>query len=178
MHNLHIRKNGQIELKVPYFLDWVYLRFLVQTLICSCTKRYPNRKFRLYKELSEVGYQNFVSNLDIVRVIRRLRLHGTALHFLLGKTMRNMTGELAFSKPLMTKRDIIPYAEDPSEITAIEGEPWYYIENLGKEELFKLAFFKKFIQKKTLLVGPETKTAESTFIPVKNKPETPRAQLL
>ena len=35
---------------------------------------------------------------------------------------------------------------DPSEITAIDGEPWYYIENLSKEELFKLAFFKKYIR--------------------------------
>jgi hypothetical protein len=60
----------------------------------------------LYKEVVELGDANFQANLDIVRLIRRTRLHGIGLHFLMKKTLRNLAARLAFSVPLRTSKQL------------------------------------------------------------------------
>jgi len=90
-----------------------------------------NKTAKLYSEIIQLGHDNFIANLDIVRVIRRTRLHGIGLHFLLNKIMRNLSARLAFSVPLRTKEDLERgNLSDPSDANGIKGETFYYIENL------------------------------------------------
>jgi len=124
---LQYRNNGEIEVDVPVWLDWEMLRYRV----CWCVCRDRNKTVKLYEEIIDLGHENFFENLDIVRVIRRTRLHGIGLHFLLDKIMRNLSARLAFSVPLRSKEDLQrSVLSDPSNANEIEGEPFYYIENL------------------------------------------------
>ena len=42
----------------------------------------------------------FVRDLDFVRFVRRSRMHGFGLSFLLGRSERSNSARLAFSRPL------------------------------------------------------------------------------
>lgn len=123
---------------MPVWLDWELLRY--KMFCCFCKRR--NQTVQLYKEVVYLGHKNFLENLDIVRFIRRTQLHSIGLHYLLNKTMRNLSARLAFSRPLS---EALPEKlKDPSDICGLEGEPFYHIANLQPEDNFKFAFFRKF----------------------------------
>jgi len=157
--NLKYRNSGEVEVGVPFWLDWQYCRY---KLTCCCHQR-NNNTMQLYKEIIELGHSNFNMNLDIVRVIRRNRLHAIGLHFLLNKVDRNLSARLAFSMPLRMMEDLERgKLKDPSDANEIEGETFYYIENLQKEDLFKFAFFKRFRRQiSTMLFGKNCKKIHS-----------------
>lgn len=122
------RGTGEIEVGVPMWLDWQYCRYY---LACCCQQRSRNKSMRQYSEIIELGHQNFQMNLDIVRVIRRSRLHAIGLHFLLNKVDRNLSARLAFSTPLRSIEELEEgKLVDPSDVRGIKGETFYYIENL------------------------------------------------
>jgi len=170
---MNYRNNGEVEVNVPAWLDWELLRY--KMFCCFCKRR--NQTVKLYKDIVNLGHKNFMENLDIVRFIRRTRLHGIGLHYLLNKTMRNLTARLAFSVPLQEFPDKV--LTDPSDFHSIKGEPFYYIANLQQEDYFKFAFFLRFKrqiaevmfkqEKKSELKIPETKREERlTFKQKKN----------
>jgi len=64
----------------------------------------------------ELGAVNFLGDFDIIRFVRRKRMHGFGLNFLLNHIVRNNSARLAFSRPLLEKDDLQPGIYDPTDI--------------------------------------------------------------
>ena len=82
-----------------------------------------------------MGEENLTADLDMIRFIRRKRMHGFGLHFMLGNSLRNLSARLAFSRPLSKETLPDAIAGDPTDIKMIEDK-WHYIEHLHKRDLF------------------------------------------
>lgn len=79
-----------------------------------------------------MGLKAFRQDLDVVRFVRRFRMHGFGLHFLMTLAQRNNAATLAFSKPLQPDQnsEVYKQVKYKNDIASIK-DPWYYIENLG-----------------------------------------------
>ena len=86
----------EIRLTFPKFIDLQYLRFALCR--CCCTAR--NQKFALFRTLVEQGAQDFEGDLDIVRLVRRMRSYGIALYYLTSRKERDLISRMAAFKPL------------------------------------------------------------------------------
>ena len=75
-NKLSTRPNGDIEVGVPRYLDWEYMAFKV----CCCCR---SREFTEYNKVVNLGNSNFKLDMDVVRTIRRFRMHGFGLNFIL-----------------------------------------------------------------------------------------------
>jgi hypothetical protein len=62
--------------------------------------------------------------------MRRKRMHGFGLHFLLKKPDRANAARIAFSRPLISNADREENAVDPTEVNSV-GDKWYHIEGLN-----------------------------------------------
>ena len=84
-------------------------------------------------------------SLDIVRFVRRVRMHGFALHLNLNTSLRNNSARLAFSRPLKDLDQIrnIKPGVDPMDISTIT-EKYAYIESLDSRDVFAIGFFKRY----------------------------------
>ena len=90
---LNTRPNGEVEVDVPVWLDWL----IVKEKLCCC---FRNGLFKEYDKALNKAVGTFEADMDLFRFIRRKRMHGFGLHFLLGKSMRAASAILAFSRPL------------------------------------------------------------------------------
>lgn len=74
-----------------------------------------------YKEAIRIGEKSFTQDLDVVRFVRRIRMHGYGLHFLLGPSDRGNAGTLAFSRPLKEANNDAEYeaVKNTNDINAI-----------------------------------------------------------
>jgi hypothetical protein len=87
------RPNLDIEVDVPRLLDW---QLLLNKICCGkCDRAIPS-----YQKVLDLGMDNLTADMDIVQFIRRKRMHGFGLHFLLNKKFRSLSARLAFSRPL------------------------------------------------------------------------------
>ena len=50
---------------------------------------------------------NFKIDMDLIRTIRRKRMHGFGLNFILPKSFRSNSARMAFSRPLREPTDLI-----------------------------------------------------------------------
>jgi hypothetical protein len=82
-NNLLKNTDGTIRVDVPFFLD---LQDLVFFLLPPCCCRKQKMRFAEYSKVVGRGYDDVVADLDIVRIVRRLRMHGVGLIYLLNKT--------------------------------------------------------------------------------------------
>ena len=71
--------NGMLQLGVSFWLSWEYLMY---KCCCFCFLRKRNQ-FKSFLRVVEFGATNVETDMDIVRLLRRLRAHGLGLHFLL-----------------------------------------------------------------------------------------------
>lgn len=67
---------------------------------------------------------NFSSDMDLFRFIRRKRMHGFGLHFILSNSLRSNSARLAFSRPLRDSKFIFDITKDPTNINEIEDK-WF-----------------------------------------------------
>ena len=90
-----MRPNGEVEIDVPYYLEFSQLYHI----LCKCDRK-ASKKYHLYSKIVDMGEDNLKADLDMVRFIRRKRMHGFGLHFILGNSLRNLSARLSFSRPL------------------------------------------------------------------------------
>jgi hypothetical protein len=67
----------------------------------------------------EIGVNSLNADLDLVRTVRRQRMHGFGINFLLGKTSRISIARLAFSKPMREHcyyDDCVKVGADPTDL--------------------------------------------------------------
>jgi hypothetical protein len=122
---MRVRPNGDIEIDVPTKLDWSLLFYF----LCCCRKK----KFRAYRMISELGSQNLVADMDLIRFVRRQRMHGFGIHFGLNKPLRALSARLAFSRPIREDPDEELFLKDTTNLNEIDDK-WYFIENLQKSD--------------------------------------------
>ena len=70
--------NSNLQISIPPYLDLAYLRY--KFACCMASER-----FRKFKKVLHHAHISTSMDLDVVRLVRRLRMHGFALHFLLDK---------------------------------------------------------------------------------------------
>lgn len=87
------KDNGDFILQVPKYLDWEQL-----WSFCCCFIR--NQTYKDYTELVKKGADNYSQGMDIVTFVRRKRMHGYGLLFLLNRRFRDLSAALAERKPL------------------------------------------------------------------------------
>ena len=63
--DLQTRNNGEIEVKIPYYLDWEFLKYKC----CFCRKK--DSEVNNYFDILEEGYNLTMENMDIIGIIRR-----------------------------------------------------------------------------------------------------------
>jgi len=80
MQPSHYRLNAfnEVGLKFPRFIDLEYLKF--KFFSCCCKKK--NDRFQRFHSLVKQGATDFTSELDVVRLVRRMRSYGIALYYL------------------------------------------------------------------------------------------------
>jgi hypothetical protein len=71
-------KTGEIRLDFPRYIDLEYLRYT----ICRCFCMKKNKTFSKYQELVSIASEDFIKDLDLVRMVRRQRLTAISLFFL------------------------------------------------------------------------------------------------
>jgi hypothetical protein len=135
-NKLRTRPSGDVEIAVPFFLD---LETFLYKLTCKHSKSH-----RAYDEALSLGKQNLFNELDVIRYIKRSRMHGIGLNFLLTSSLRTISGRLAFSKPLNPASIV---AQDPTDLNEIP-DPWLYIEDIKFADRLKFAFYKRYLTHK------------------------------
>jgi hypothetical protein len=73
------RPNGDIALGVPRFIG---CELIIYKCLFCCKNAVPGMKE--YEKAIDIGSKSFTQDLDVVRFVRRFRMHGYGLHFLLG----------------------------------------------------------------------------------------------
>ncbi len=89
---------------------------------------------------------NIVQNdMDIIRFLRRKRMQGLALNFLLKRNERYMSAHLAYSRPLRNENDPKSgsKAEGDTDIVDV-GDKFDHLEGLDSRDYFMIAFFKRY----------------------------------
>jgi hypothetical protein len=84
-----------------------------------------------------------MADLDIIQLLRRKRMHGFGLHFMLGRHDRANAARMAFSRPLLSNAERLENQVDPTNSNTI-GDKWYHIEGLNQRDMFMIAFFKRY----------------------------------
>ena len=90
-----------------------------------------------------MGFDNFLTDFDLVNLIRSKRLHGLGLHMLMKKDERNLAAQLAYTKPIVgeycTKKvptymryyDDVSYGTKAPDLCSLPpNDVWYHIENV------------------------------------------------
>jgi hypothetical protein len=104
-----------------------------------------NKQYQAYDTAVELGKKNLEPHLDLVRFIRRIRMHGIGHHFVLGTSLRGLSARMAFSRPLQNI-DMTEMKEiDPTDINQV-SEKFAAIECLTKTDKFAIALFKRYGQ--------------------------------
>jgi hypothetical protein len=75
-------EKGDVYVDVPFLLDWHYFRYML--LYYCCPER--TKRFERYRKLIRTGHDTFEEELDLIRMSKRMRMHGAALYYLLNKT--------------------------------------------------------------------------------------------
>jgi hypothetical protein len=135
------RKNTDLEIDVPRLLDFKLIISIVGCGKCASRAAVPP-----YRKAVKMGYSNFEADMDVIRLIRRKRMHGFGLHILLNKKFRSLTARLAFSRPLKDANDSLRMMRDPTDITEVKDR-WYHIDNLTDRDQFLLALIHRFSEK-------------------------------
>jgi len=73
-----------------------------------------------------MGADSFRNDMDIIRTVRRIRMHGFGLNFLLGTSLREIAARLAITRPLRPVK-----------------EGWYVDDSIGNTSRGKWAFIEK-----------------------------------
>ena len=66
-----------------------------------------SKEFIEYDKIVGLGMSNFKTDMDLIRTIRRKRMHGFGVNFILPKSLRSNSARLAFSRPLREPIDLI-----------------------------------------------------------------------
>jgi len=77
-------------------MDLSYLRY--KWCPCCCSEK--NNDFAESLELVKIGRDEIEADLDLVRLIRRIRATGIALYYLTNKSTRTIVARMAEYKPL------------------------------------------------------------------------------
>jgi len=115
-NKLRVRPSGDVELSVPMFLD---LEHLFYYIFCCC-----NGVHKAYVKALDLGEENLLKEMDVVRYVKRSRMHGIGLNFLLNNKLRKISARIAFSKPLNHESNC--EGEDPTDMHSI-GNLWLHI---------------------------------------------------
>lgn len=81
-------------------------------------------------------------NMDVTKIVRRLRMHGFGLSMILPRYHRQNAGRLAHSR-LVSNDNKLEVVLDITDVNSMKNK-WFYIENLGEKDMFGIAFFRKF----------------------------------
>ena len=79
--NLHLLPDGELGLGQSRFIDLLYLWHTCLYYLSCC--RVDNPLFNKYRKLVKMGSEQYTEELDLVRLVRRLRASGIALYYLL-----------------------------------------------------------------------------------------------
>jgi len=118
---MDVRPSGEIEIGVPFYLDW---KFLKQ----KCCR---DELYHEYDQALKRAQESFDIETDIFRFIRRSRMHGFGLHFTLPKSERNASSILAFSQPLREVEDTFQFKQTHAKK---DEDKWCHVENLRKKD--------------------------------------------
>jgi len=83
-NKLFRKTNDDLVVDVPMWLDWEQALYY----ICCCFRNKCNRAFKEYLEVVELGQEGFKKDMGVARFVRRIRMHGYGLHFLMGPELR------------------------------------------------------------------------------------------
>ena len=84
------RTNGDLEIDIPPRLGVESIKYYV-----CCYFRW--KRFRKWREAVELAEEKISKEMDLLKFIRRTRMHGYALTLLADKATRNTAAMLAFS---------------------------------------------------------------------------------
>lgn len=126
--------SGDRCVRVPEYLDWKLARYK----FCICCFNFRKR-FSLYMKILDLGYENVEGDMDVIRFIRRLRMHGISMNFLQSTSHVYSSAWLAYKRPLR---------KEEKKITNTDNirEKWKDIENLTSEDLFLVGLVKKYCE--------------------------------
>jgi len=98
LRKYHLFKSeaGDVLVDVPRSL----IRDYVAYLVCFCSQ---NKKFAKYKEIVDMGSQTFDQNLDLIFLIKRLKMNAMTCYQRLTAKERKLAAELANYRPLKPK---------------------------------------------------------------------------
>ena len=117
-------------LNFPKFIDLEYLRFV----LCYCCCKAKNDRFIKFRRLVQQGSDEIKADLDIVRVVRRLRSYGIALYYLTNKQQRILISRMAGYKPLRENA-----SKEEQELIS-----WENIHNQNFKDRLQYHFFRRF----------------------------------
>jgi len=133
---MNSRPNGEIELAVPYWLDWALLKYK----LCCCLR---SADFKEYDDSLKRARSQCEIDLDIFRILRRNRMHGFALLMKVNQSLKRSSANLAFSQPLQTEIELKMFEGNTLRNSM---DKWYHIEHIRKKDLFMVALFKRYAQ--------------------------------
>lgn len=81
--------------------------------------------------------------LDVVRQIRRIRMHGIGLHYILKTSERAGAARMSFSRPLREEEEKSGSEEENSDWNEL-NDKWAHIDLIDPREKFKIALFKRY----------------------------------
>jgi len=83
-------------MKFPKFIDLEYLSYIV----CYCCCREKSDRISKLRSLASSTSDEITTELDIVRLVRRLRSYGIALYYLTNQQQKTLISRMAAYKPL------------------------------------------------------------------------------
>ena len=119
---------------VPRCLDWS----LLAQRICQC---FAQTWLKKYKETLETVELDLQRNLDILNMLRRMKMHGFALSVLLDQPSRRFISNASMDKPL----------EYVKEVTNNKPKMlWLQFEQMSRPEKTMIAIFTRYLAIKSL----------------------------
>jgi len=125
-----VLENGEYHIKVSKFLEWESL-LMSCNLFSKCLRK--RTVIPEYLGLLDKGKELHVDSMDIIKFMRRQRMHGIGLLFSMSRRYRIAASNRAMRKPL----------KDGLEIFRAEDK-WEQIEDITRRDIFMVALHKKF----------------------------------
>jgi len=120
---------GEIQTQV---VDTLSIKIIMQEVCryfcCRCRKN----AFSRHVKLTELGLKRFEEELDLVRLTRRMRMHGILLSFLTNQTEKKLSASLCYHRLRVSDR------------TGSRKMSWQAIENFDLMDRFHFSFAHKF----------------------------------
>ena len=120
-------------ISIPRCLDWIQ----VYHAIACCFR--PSKNFTKYKEALDTVDLDLQRNLDILNMLRRMKMHGLALSVLLDNPSRRFISNHSFDKPL-------EYVKETSK--NMPEMLWLRFELISRPEKIMIAIFTRYLMLK------------------------------